>query len=103
SGEPISDAVTVNVTTTELQMDPSVATAPNGESVVTWTDNNRVAMRVFDSLGAPLGGEIEVSEKGGATTVAALPAGGYVVGFTRLDKSNVRTLFARRYSASGVA
>lgn len=64
AGQPSGPPFVVNVTWQQSQWEPFVAARPGGGFVVGWTgsDGGRTYMRLFDTFGGPLTGEIEVAQ-----------------------------------------
>jgi hypothetical protein len=90
----------VNTYTTGAQDDPSVARMPDGSFVVVWQDNEResVVGRRYDSAGAPVGGEVTISESPtqfSSPRVAGAPGQGFAVVWGSGD------VLARRFDNTG--
>jgi hypothetical protein len=88
SGAPKGDEFQVNTYVTENQYRPSVASAPGGEFVVTWSgpgagDPGGIFAQRYDAAGVPVGGEFQVNTFTTNTqyrpAVAADPAGNFVI------------------------
>jgi hypothetical protein len=102
----------VNDHTTGRQVSHSVAMAPGGAFVVTWSgegsgDTSGVFARRFDAAGAPLGGQFLVNSVTTSaqffSSVGTAADGSFVVAWQDyvLDGSN-NGIFGRRYDAAGL-
>ncbi len=112
TGAPVGDDFLVNEVTTGDQIFPSVGSAPDESFVVAWEDaapaslGDVVLGRRFDSGGAPIGGEFQVS---GATTyqrfarVAVDPAGAFMVTWSDYSVSDGSggSVRARHFDGAG--
>jgi hypothetical protein len=105
----LGEELRANVTTKGLQNDPSVAVAPGGVSMVTWTgppppqgpdDEANVYGRFYDRAGNPLGGEVRLNAVPSGfqfgARVAASPTGGFMAVWN--DENRVA---GRVYGADG--
>ena len=104
----------VNAPSTAIQQtsDRSVATSPNGESVVTWASQNQdgsgwgVYARQFDVDGKPLGNEFRVNTTTAGDqlepSVAVDIAGNFTIVWTSPD-ANGTGIFAQQYDLLGTA
>jgi hypothetical protein len=114
---PVGTEVTVNTTLPDFQVQPAIATAPNGNFfVVAWSsfpvaqpaqdgNGSGVYMRVYNSLGNPVTGEILVNTTtNGNQQFPAIDAinNSFVVTWQGPDGDG-NGIFARRFSAAGVA
>ena len=102
----------VNAASTAIQQtsDRSVATSPNGESVVTWASQNQdgsgwgIYARQFDANGTPMGSEFRVNTTtaGDQTepSVAVDLGGNFTIVWTSPD-ANGTGIFAQQYDLSG--
>jgi len=114
---PVGSEITVNTTLPDFQVQPVIATAPNGNYyVVVWSsfpvaqpaqDGNGagVYMRVYNSLGAPVTGEILVNTTtNGNQQFPAIDAinNSFVVTWQGPDAEG-NGIFARRFSSNGAA
>src|SRR5262249_12886610 len=102
----------VNVTTAGEQRRPAVAMAPNGNLVITWSNNTGasygVRARVYTAAGVALTGEIQVNQytpdDQDYSSVAVDGSGNFVVTWSSDDQDGRGWgVYARRFSASGVA
>jgi hypothetical protein len=108
-GQAMGPEVQVNTGTTGDQADPSVAALADGGFVVTWQDqaggqfdNGGIFAQVFDSFGAKVGGQQQVS----ATTdrdyynpsVTTLQDGNFVVSWLYSGSQHPQGIFARAFS-----
>ncbi|MBF0248195.1 MAG: VCBS repeat-containing protein [Alphaproteobacteria bacterium] len=103
--------IQVNVTTTSWQEYPHVAELENGNIAVVWQgtvsggSGYDVAVRVFNSSGTAVSGEVMVNATTtgdqGAPQVAALEDGGFVVVWHSNHSGN-NDVYAQRFDASGV-
>ena len=91
-GGRVGDEFVVNTYTTGDQSGPCVAALAGGGFVIAWTSEEllqRVAARVFDAGGVPLGDEFQVNDEtthyAGAMAVAPDAVGGFVVAWSDLD------------------
>ncbi len=84
---------------------PDVAAAPDGRFVAVWVDYGqptRIRGRLFDSNGAPAGGEFQVSLSSGDLYLPAIaidPAGAFVVVW--IDYSGAKQIAGRRFDSTG--
>ena len=104
----------VNAASTAIQQtsDRSVATSPNGESVVTWASQNQdgsgwgVYARRYDANGVPLGNEFRVNTTTAGDqlepSVAVDIAGNFTIAWTSPD-ANGTGIFAQQYDHLGTA
>ena len=113
SGTPLSNEFQVNVATEGEQFNPAIGMAPNGNYVVTWTDQNsdssvfRLVGRRF-SGDLPASGEftIESSTDGtqGDSVIGIDDSGNFVVAWTDVQVNLVDlNISARRYNADGTS
>jgi hypothetical protein len=118
AGEPLGGEIAVNTTTADDQYWPAIAADPGGGFTVAWMSEEQhpytyyaIYTRRFDAAGAPLSGEILVSEappSGGPAPYAITPGiapddhGGFTVAWTgdRQDGSGL-DVYARRFDATG--
>jgi Ca2+-binding RTX toxin-like protein len=117
-GGKIGGQIKVNQLGESLQLYPTVTALASGGFVVTWThyadsvagggdgSGNAVKARVFDAAGAPIGPDFlvntNVSNDQKDATVAALPGGGFVIGWTDTGQpQGGDALRAQRFDASG--
>jgi hypothetical protein len=110
AGPPASPEFLVNTTTTDDQVDPSVAMDADGDYVVTWAslvDGGPVSgiyAQRYDETGAPQGGETRIST---TTTrqywpdVAMDADGDYIITWTVIANDGLDDVMARRYNADG--
>lgn len=94
--------VLINTTTSGVQSEPSVAMAPDGRSVVVWSDSSGVWAQLFDASGGFSGpGEIHVESVGsaGSSDVEMAADGSFVVAYrkTLFDPG----IYFRRYDDNG--
>jgi len=118
NGTKIGGEIRVNLLGESAQFYPTVAALASGGFVVTWThylgdvpgggdgSGNSVKARVFDASGVPLGPDFlvntNVSNDQKDATVAALPGGGFVIGWTDSGQpQGGDALRAQRFDASG--
>ena len=117
AGAPVGASFVINSYTTSFQTAPKIATAPDQSFVVVWEsrfggpgDEYGIVMRRLDSLGTPLGTDVQVnsyttdSQYGPALDVA--DDGTFVVAWTSgvgPDADTDRAVVARRFDASGAA
>ena len=116
SGIPVGPELFVNTYTTNNQTEPAVAALAGGGSVFTWTSFgqdgsfNGVYARIYDGMGSPVSGEIQVNLVNTAShqqspAVAGLSDGSFVVvyeSFHFADGSSFG-VSAQRFDASGAA
>ena len=103
-------AVNAASTATQQTSDQSVATAPNGNAVVTWASQNQdgsgwgVYARRYDATGAALGGEFQVNTTTAGDqldpNVAVDLDGNFTIAWTSADGSGTG-IFAQRYNLLG--
>ena len=60
-GQPRGPEFRVNTTTAGPQLDPDVASTPDGKFVVTWEGTEGVYLQRYDAAGARLGGEVRIN------------------------------------------
>ena len=107
-GTPLGDEIVVGAGNL-----PGVAMDGDGEFVVTFTDYTqwpvrRIAARRYDAQGVPAGGSVAVSSAPGGNdafpSIARDAGGDFVIAWSSGDHDgDSYGVFARRYSASGVA
>lgn len=102
----------VNQTATNDQLDPEVAVDELGGFVISWeskqTDVGDVYVRRFDNTGAAVTGDVLVNtttaDRQGKASVAVDSDGNFVVAWSsNLQDGNGEGVFARQYSAGGIA
>ncbi|MEM1180786.1 MAG: PPC domain-containing protein [Acidobacteriota bacterium] len=89
AGAPLGADLQVSQSSTATQRDPSVATAPSGEAVIAWTDDDsRILARRLSNTGGPLGDAFEVYSgtiSSSSPQVGTFLDGGFVVVWTDGD------------------
>jgi hypothetical protein len=110
------DEQTVNTVTTGFQSNPQLTQLANGNILVTWTSTDDTGAgssagtdiigQVFDPLGNRIGAEFRVNVFANASDesdldIAALPDGGFVVAYERLN-GGIVTICLDEYNSSGV-
>lgn len=112
-GGPLGAEFQVNVSTGPDQYPAEAAMSPGGEFVVVWNsfgqdgDGRGVFARLFDSTGAPRGGEFQVNTNTASNqyrhTAEMAPDGSFVIAWNSLtgDGSGYG-IFARRFGSDGV-
>lgn len=111
AGVPQGGELQVNTFTTSYQEGPDVSSAEDGSFVVVWQDvvdgdGYAVQMKLFDSAGMPIGGDLAVNT---VTTgsqseprIRHAPGGGFVVVWQSYVQAPGRTsVRAQRFDASG--
>ncbi|MBI3447577.1 MAG: hypothetical protein HY049_01460 [Acidobacteria bacterium] len=113
SGDPLDSEFQVNVFTTDLQNNPSIAVNPGGDFVVAWQSEGQdgsdygIFARRFDSTGTPRGAEFQVNtyttNRQRQPAVALDAAGNFVMAWESdgQDGSGFG-VFGRRFDSSGV-
>jgi hypothetical protein len=110
----LGEELRANITTRGVQSDPSVAVAPGGVSMVTWSgpppslgadDEGNIYGRFYDRAGNPLGGEVRlnVATPGfqyGAR-IAASPTGGFMAVWNDGNRVSARVFGADRQPIGG--
>jgi VCBS repeat-containing protein len=98
--------ILVNTTTSGAQINPSIATDPQGGSVVAWTDKSSgqtIKAALLPASGSP-SAEIIVGTSGGnnedLSSVGIDGAGNFVVAWA--DNGPTQGIYTRRYNAAGV-
>jgi len=102
----------VNTTTANLQVQPAVAMAPNGDFVIAWTSNLQDGSQLgiyaqrFNSMGAAQGGEFRVNTftTGGQQlpTIAMDAEGGFAVAWASLNQDGANDgVYAQRFNLLG--
>ena len=116
AGIAVGGEFQVNTYTTDYQLYPTAAVAPNGDFIVTWDTDGidgsgaSIAMHRFDSTGAPLGNQMQVNSytSGNQTlpSVAMDANGGFVVAWNsryQLGTSAYYDIFGQLFDTSGAA
>ncbi|MBL8398028.1 MAG: DUF4347 domain-containing protein, partial [Candidatus Accumulibacter sp.] len=102
----------INQSTTNDQLESDAAMDANGGFVVVWgsaaTDAGNIFMRRYDSGGTALSGEVQVNTTGtdyqGQASIGMDSHGNYIVAWSsNAQDGNLNGVYARRYSAGGVA
>lgn len=112
NGDPASDEIQINATTTGDQTDPAVAAAGDGSFVVAWTTpgaddtETDVVARRFNQAGAAVSDEFRVNtvtaDDQFAPAVAGTSAGNFVVAWTsRGEDGSGSGIFAQRFDTTG--
>jgi len=113
AGVPVGGEFQVNTHTSDQQYDPSIAVGSSGNFVVAWTSRAQEAFdlgvfaQLFDSAGAPVGGEFQVNTYTTGDqhhpSVALLASGDFVVTWDCLgqDRINSIGIFAQRFDSVG--
>lgn len=103
-GAPSGDHIEVTPTGSSTIGGPDVAMRPSGGFIVVYSGGLGIYARRFDPTGSPLGGEIEVAtaDSPDRARVAAAGNGEFVVVWFA-NQTDERNVFARRFSANGVA
>ena len=101
----------VNITRTEYQEGPSVATGKDDGFVVVWSgngpngDSRGIVARRFDSVGAGITGEFQVNTTTtgfqGQPSIASDAGGDFVVVWEGIDANGQTDIFGRRYDHDG--
>ena len=110
---PAGPETRVNGATDGIRFHPQVASA-GGAFVVVWSRDSNVLAQRFDSLGLPVGGELQVNDLSTLAPlqepdVAMAPSGDFVVAWSAspLGAMGVQTYyhdqFSRRFTADGTA
>ena len=106
-GAPLGGEIAVNTTTAGNQVNPSVATMPDGGFVVTWNgagdgDDTGVFLRRFDAYGTPHGPELRVNTTAAGAqaqpAVAVARGGEIVVAWTGAGQGVDSGIFAQAYA-----
>jgi hypothetical protein len=105
NGAPQGPEIAVHATLTGTQDGGRVAVVPNGRFVVVWANGDTIMARLYDAAGAPLTGELPVSQSGvglSAPAVAVDSGGRFVVVWQRSTQFGDKgVVMARRYDAAG--
>lgn len=110
AGAVVGAPIAVNTTATGDQDEPQVGMDAAGNFVVAWEgegpgDANGIFMRRYSSAGAPLSGEVRVSQTTldaqQSAAIAMNATGEFVIAWNGPDGMGDRDIFARRYAASG--
>lgn len=104
-GEPVGDAVVLDVPPRFRPLYPAAASRPDGGAVVVWLDGFDVFGRRLDPAGAPQGLAFPASTRSGELAnprVTVDAAGGFLVAWTEFDDQvNGLGVFGQRFDASG--
>lgn len=110
SGEPLGAQLTIDADATSVRGQPNVAAGPAGDFVVTWQrfdpgpQEIHVFARLYDAAGTPRGDEVRVDSlttaMASGATVAAQPAGGFVVSWLS-GRTGCCELRVRRFDGAG--
>ena len=113
NGNPVGDQFTVNNITARQQLQPDVSMGPDGGFIVAWTDGQpspvsfEIYARLFDSSGAPLGGQFQVNtfttDRQQRADTGFDANGNFVIAWTsetdRVEEDE--DIIARRYDSAG--
>jgi Ca2+-binding RTX toxin-like protein len=112
-GTPTGGQICLNTTVSGMQEDPAVAALANGGYLVTWASQSQdgsgygVYARRFAANGTAASPETlintTVANDQGSPAAATLADGGYVVAWSGNGVGDDAGIFARRYTADGVA
>ncbi len=106
SGSAAGSPFQVNVSGVGAFPRPDVAMDDAGGFVVCWDAGASVYVRLYNSAGTPLTGEIQVAtDKVGlsASCVAMTPGGGFMVAWEGDATADTDGIYARQFTASGIA
>jgi RHS repeat-associated protein len=114
NGTAASGEIRINQSTNGTQQYPDVAVLSDGTFAVTWegkgkvdkthTETYEVFVRRFSATGSPLSAEQRVNSSVVGSqqdaTIAALPAGGFVVGWDGYGSADPYGVYVRRYASN---
>ncbi len=109
SGQPIGDEFRVNTYTTGSQSKPSIAMAPDGSFVITWSSSDGsssgVYAQCYNASGQPIGGEFRVNtyttDSQSWPSIAIAADGRFVIAWTSYGQDGGNNgVYAQRYEAS---
>lgn len=113
NGAPLTSEIRVAESVMGVQGAPSIGMAVDGRFTIAWDgagntgDGEDIFARQFDATGTPLGGEFRVnSDSAGkqlGPTVAMDARGGFSVAWGSYDNGGRAQIYARRFSALGLA
>lgn len=98
-GNKLGGEVQVNTSTAGDQYGGELAVLKDGSIVVSYTDANALVLRHFNSSGAPIGSEVNISDAM-TGTVQTLPDGGFLVTYQSHDAPGSLGLLGQRFDAS---
>ncbi|MDW3223931.1 MAG: Ig-like domain-containing protein [Paracoccaceae bacterium] len=112
SGNPVSGDIAVNTNRPNEETDSQITALTGGGFVVTWTaasaqdgSSNGIFGQIFDSSGAPQGGEFQVNEFTSSdqsqSTITALDTGGFAVAWQSFQNNSTYNVFVQFFGASG--
>jgi len=112
SGNAVGPEFQVNTSTAGNQYDPAVAMAPNGNFVITWTNNKQhgdwrgIYGQRYDSVGNPIGSEFKVNihtiSLKDRSSAAVDSHGNFVITWSSHNQDGDGwEVYARRYDSAG--